>query len=210
MATVLLLHSVYGRRPGVEALAEVWRADGHRVLLPDLYDGAVAATLDEAFAIRDRVGELALAQRVAAAATGTGPGLVVAGLSMGAWLAGWLVAARPRSLVRPRGLLLLHGTCELPSDVVLGLPAQLHLADPDPFESAAEVAEFVTAARAAGMTLAVHRYPGVGHLFTDPGLADFDAVADERLVALTRGFLARIGGPRSDGPVGPGGVVDPG
>ncbi|KJY23910.1 dienelactone hydrolase, partial [Streptomyces sp. NRRL S-444] len=35
----------------------------------------------------------------------------------------------------------------------------------------------------------VHRYPGAGHLFTDPGLDDYDAQAAEQTWRVALAFL---------------------
>ena len=39
MATLVLLHSALGKTPGIEAIADRYRAAGHTVLAPDVYEG---------------------------------------------------------------------------------------------------------------------------------------------------------------------------
>ncbi len=42
----------------------------------------------------------------------------------------------------------------------------------------------------AGAAVQVFRYPGAGHLFTDPGTADYDGPAADRAWQRGLGFLA--------------------
>ncbi|NLF04799.1 MAG: carboxymethylenebutenolidase, partial [Actinomycetales bacterium] len=39
MATILLLHSALGLRPGVHAFADLLRERGHEIEVPDFYEG---------------------------------------------------------------------------------------------------------------------------------------------------------------------------
>jgi dienelactone hydrolase len=104
VAHVMLFHSVYGRRPAVLAAASRLRAAGHTVTAPDLYAGRLAATVDDGFALCDRVGWHVIMRRAGQALGGWPPETVLAGLSMGAAVAAGLLAGRPATA----GLLLLH------------------------------------------------------------------------------------------------------
>jgi dienelactone hydrolase len=111
---------------------------------------------------------------------------VYAGLSMGAALAQTLALADDRA----RGLLLLHGTSDLAAEASAeDLPVQLHVADPDAFEPAEWQNTWYLAMRRAGADVEVFRYPGAGHLYTDPDLADYDAEAADRTWTLALAFL---------------------
>ncbi|MEU3959378.1 hypothetical protein AB0F42_06100 [Streptomyces buecherae] len=70
MATIVLFHSVLGLRPVELGAAERLRRAGHEVVAPDLYAGAVAATLDEGFGPLDRVGWDAVVERARRALVG--------------------------------------------------------------------------------------------------------------------------------------------
>lgn len=185
MATILLLHSVYGLRPAVSAAADRLRADRHEVVTPDLYGLPAVETVEEGFALLDKVGRETVLDRARAAARDLPRETVLAGFSMGAGVAGALLAERPAA-----ALLLLHGTGGAPEAVRPGLPVQLHLADPDEYEPQDEVDEWQRAMSAAGADLSVHRYPGPGHLYTDPGVRDHDPVAAERTWERVLAFLA--------------------
>ncbi|MEV4490769.1 dienelactone hydrolase family protein [Micromonospora coxensis] len=188
MAEIVLLHSVFGLRPAVLADAERLRAAGHRVLTPDLYGVPAATTVEEGFALLEKVGQDEVLRRARAALAPLAPETVLAGYSMGAGVAGALLADRPAAAA----LLLLHGTGADPAAVRPGLPVQLHLADPDEYEPQAEIDEWERAMTAAGARLGVFRYPGPGHLFTDPGVPDHDPDATALTWQRVEAFLAAL------------------
>ena len=186
MAHVALFHSVYGLRPAVLAAADRLRAAGHEVHAPDLYGVPAVDTVEEGFALLDRIGRQNVLDRAGAALDGMPPDTVLAGFSMGAGVAGALLAARPDTA----GLLLLHGTGGSPEAVRPGLPVQLHLADPDVYDPPEEVVGWQREMTAAGADVVVHRYPGVGHLFTDPTVTDHDPGAADLTWHRVLAFLA--------------------
>ncbi|MET7876469.1 dienelactone hydrolase family protein [Micromonospora sp. DT68] len=186
MRHVVLFHSVYGLRPAVRAAADRLRAAGHRVATPDLYGVPATDTVEEGFALLDKVGHEVVLDRARAALRDLPPETVLAGFSMGAGVAGALLAERPAAA----GLLLLHGTGGAPEAVRPGLPVQLHLADPDPYDTPDEVDEWQRAMTDAGADLAVFGYPGAGHLFTDPDLDEYTPDAADAAWPRVLAFLA--------------------
>ncbi|MFH8367245.1 dienelactone hydrolase family protein [Streptomyces sp. NPDC018031] len=195
-ATILLLHSAFGLRPAVHTAADRLRAAGYEVHVPDLYAGQpvrIAGTVEEGMAIKDAIGSEELLRRaVAAAAPLSDRGVIYAGFSLGGSLAQNLALADDRA----RGLLLLHGTSDLADDAATdGLPVQLHVADPDPFEPHDWLNAWYLRMNRAGADVEVFRYPGAGHLYTDPELPDHDAEATEQTWRVALGFLAELSGP---------------
>ncbi|MGD9481884.1 dienelactone hydrolase family protein [Streptomyces sp. TRM70308] len=188
MATVVLFHSVYGPRPAVEDAARRLREAGHEAHTPDLFDGRTAGTAEEGMALAAEIGRDELLRRaVAVSAPLSERGLVYAGFSLGAALAQNLALADARA----RGLLLLHGTSDIPEDAAAdGLPVQLHVADPDPFEPHDWLSAWYLRMGRAGADVEVFPYAGAGHLYTDPGLPDHDAEAAERTWRVALAFLA--------------------
>ncbi|MGW0250651.1 dienelactone hydrolase family protein [Nocardia goodfellowii] len=187
---IMLFHSACGLRPAVHEAAERMRAAGHTVYVPDLYDGRTAESVAEGVAIRDEIGQDELLRRaVVAAAPHSEKGLVYAGFSLGAFFAGSIGLAD----VKARGLLLLHGTSDVPEDIsVDGLPAQLHVAEPDLYETDDWLNSWYLDMQRAGADVEIYRYRGAGHLYTDPGLPDWDAEAAERTWQLALGFLDEL------------------
>ncbi|WP_327069612.1 dienelactone hydrolase family protein [Kitasatospora sp. NBC_01250] len=192
MAQILLLHSAYGLRPAVHAAAERLRAAGHQVHVPDLYDGKVFDTVEEGMAYREELGNDELLRRAVGAAApllgAAGTRLVYAGFSLGGGLAQNLALADEHAL----GLLLLHGTSDLREDAATGIPVQLHVAEPDPFETEDWLNTWYLGMRRAGAEVEVHRYRGAGHLFTDAELPDYDAEAAETAWAAALDFLTEL------------------
>lgn len=173
MASVALFHSVYGLRPAVRAVAERMRAAGHLVATPDLYRAPAVDALAEGFALAERVGFETMLARARYAVRDLPPEAVLAGLSMGTGIVEALLPERPDTA----GILLLSGA----GGAFGKCPrAQLHVADPDPeFVPPAEVRRWTARMTAADTVFEVYRYPGVGHLWTDEHLPDFDPLAAE-------------------------------
>ncbi|MGW1077742.1 dienelactone hydrolase family protein [Streptomyces sp. NPDC002537] len=190
--TIVLFHSAYGLRPAVHAAAERLRAAGHEVHVPDLFDGRTADTVEEGMAIKDEIGKEELLKRaITAAAPLSDRGLVYAGFSLGGSIAQNVALADEKA----RGLLLLHGTSDLAEDASVDeLPVQLHVADPDPFEPHDWLNAWYLRMRRAGAEVEVHRYPGAGHLFTDPELADYDAEAADSAWRAALAFVDEVAG----------------
>lgn len=79
-----MFHSVYGLRPVELRLAAQLRVSGHSVITPDLYAGLAADTIEEGFALADRVGWAAITGRARAVLDEQSGDVVLAGISMGA------------------------------------------------------------------------------------------------------------------------------
>lgn len=188
---ILLLHSMYGLRPAVHAAADRLRAAGHEVHVPDLYEGRTADTAEEGMALKEEIGADELLKRaVRAAAPVSDRGLVYAGFSLGGSIAQNLALADAKA----RGLLLLHGTSDIADDTTTDeLPVQLHVADPDPFEPHDWLNAWYLRMGRAGADVEVFRYPGAGHLYTDPQLPDYDEQAAEATWRVALGFLDEVG-----------------
>ncbi|MFB7646691.1 dienelactone hydrolase family protein [Streptomyces sp. NPDC056084] len=184
---IMLFHSVYGLRPAVQEAAERLRAAGHQVHVPDLYEGRTAETVEEGSDIKDEIGADELLKRaVLAAAPYSESGLVYAGFSLGGSIAQNLALGDSKA----RGLLLLHGTSDMAEhSSVDELPVQLHIADPDPFETSDWLNSWYLRMQRAGADVEIYRYPGAGHLYTDPGLPDYDEAAAELTWRTALGFL---------------------
>ncbi|WP_326697037.1 dienelactone hydrolase family protein [Streptomyces sp. NBC_01754] len=187
---IMLFHSTYGVRPAVHAAADRLRAAGHEVRVPDLFEGHTFDTVEEGTAFKERVGKDELLKRaVLAAAPCSEQGLVYAGFSFGASVAQTLALGDAKA----RGLLLLHGTSDIAENASVDeLPVQLHVADPDAFESPDWLNSWYLQMQRTGADVEVYRYPGAGHLYTDPDLPDFDKPAADLTWKVALGFLATL------------------
>ncbi len=196
MAEVVLFHHVQGLTEGVRAFADQLRAGGHTVHTPDLFDGALPASLDEGVALAGSIGDEVLDERANQVVAGLPESLVYAGFSLGAATAQRFAQTRPGA----RGALLYEACLPITGDWAVGpwpdgVPVQIHGMDNDPFfglegdiDAARELVETV------GPDLAeLFVYPGNRHLFTDSSLPSYDADAAAMVLQRSRQFLDRLG-----------------
>ncbi len=184
---IMLFHSAYGPRPAVAEAAGRLRAAGHEVWTPDLFEGRTFDSVEEGVAYKEATGKDELLKRaVLAAAPYSERGLVYAGFSFGASVAQTLALGDDKA----RGLLLLHGTSDIAENAAVDeLPVQLHVAEPDPFETDDWLTAWYLRMGRAGADVEVYRYAGAGHLYTDSGLPDYDEEAAEATWRVALGFL---------------------
>lgn len=69
MTDVILFHHAQGRTAGIDAFADRLQDAGHRVTVPDLYDGATFDTIDVGVAHAEQIGFDEITARGVAAAT---------------------------------------------------------------------------------------------------------------------------------------------
>ncbi len=186
MVHVVLFHSILGLRPIERDLAREWEAAGHSVTLPDLYEGRTADSYDQGFALYREVGQSAVRARAAGALAAAPEEAVLSGVSMGAGRVSEHWGERPVS----RGALLIAGAGSWSPGLRVGLPVQVHIARPDPFDPEEVFEEWV--ATNPGAALELRRYDGVGHYFLDPALPDFNETAAREARAAMLAFLARL------------------
>ncbi|MDH4279841.1 MAG: dienelactone hydrolase family protein [Acidimicrobiia bacterium] len=197
MATVLVFHHALGRTEGILEFARRLEEAGHRVIVPDLFDGLLFASVDEGVAHAESTGFEAIIDRgVAAAAEVTGQ-FVVAGFSLGAMAAQKVAQSGSGSV---EGAVLYHSAVPpefFGSPWPAGLPLQIHITPGDPWaEEDIEVARELVGTVGA----MVFEYPGSGHLVADPTSDDHDPATADLMVERTLTFLSAI--PRRTDPVG--------
>jgi dienelactone hydrolase len=183
---MILFHHALGLTAGVEAFADRLRAAGHRVTVPDLYDGATFSTIDDGVAHAKGIGFDTILERGVAAASGLPDRAVYAGFSLGVMPAQKLAQTRPGALAA----ILYHSAFPAsefgdswPDSVAL----QIHTSEQDDWGDF-EVAEALVkdAADAELFT-----YPGSAHLFTDSSFNEYDATSAALVLERTLGLLRR-------------------
>jgi dienelactone hydrolase len=189
MAEILLFHHVLGRTTGMEALAERFRAGGHTVHLPDLFEGRVFANREEGRAYADEIGFATIIERGRLVAEALPRELVYAGVSLGALPAHLLTQTR----LGARGALFISAALE-PSDVdaawPVGVPVQIHLMEGDPLLVEGDL----DAARSIVETVPevdLFLYAGSAHLFTEL-VNEADEAATNLLVERAEELFARL------------------
>jgi carboxymethylenebutenolidase len=197
---VVVLHAWWGLNDDVIAYADRLAASGFAVVAPDMFDGHVASTIEDAErlsgaaespATNPPVESIALAA-VDDLATRLGPTsrLGVLGFSFGAAYATLIPAERERLIASVVYYGVYTGPhIEKSSAAMLG-----HFAESDQFESDEGIAELEDSLRAAGREVTIHRYPGTGHWFAEPSrdayVPEAADIAFERTVAFLRDHLS--------------------
>lgn len=186
MADIVLFHSALGLRPGVHQFADQLRRAGHTVHTPDLYEGRVFDELTDGVSCRDGIGFPELIARATAAVEPLPDRLVYAGFSMGCAPAQMFTQTRPGAA----GALLFHGA--LPSATFEtpwppSTPLAIHTMEHDEWVDMTDARLLADEARAE-----LFLYPGSGHLFADPDLAEYDEKAADLLMTRTLDFLSRL------------------
>jgi dienelactone hydrolase len=190
LTDVVLFHHAQGLTPGVRHFADDLRGHGHKVTVPDLYDGKTFDSLDAGVAYAEELGFGTVMERGRQAVEGMTDAVVYAGFSLGVLPAQLLAQTRPGA----KGALFFHSCVpisEFGGTWPGGVPVQIHAMEDDPL--------FVTegdlnAARALVETTEdaeLFLYPGDQHLFADDGLPSYDRAAATLLKQRVFGFLDR-------------------
>jgi dienelactone hydrolase len=188
MAELVLFHHAQGLTAGCLSFADVLRAAGHVVHVPDLYDGRTFTQLDAGVGHAKEVGFDKIVERGRRAAESLPNGIVYAGFSLGVMPAQMLAQTRPGA----KGALFFHSAippAEFGGPWPRGVPLQIHTMDADAWGDVDVARDLANTIEGAQLFL----YPGDRHLFTDNSLPDYDEGALALVKQRVLSFLARIG-----------------
>ncbi len=193
--SVLLLHEWFGLQEAFTNYADRFRDEGFTVLAPDLYDGYIASTVEEAETkMKATDADEKTMKRVRAAANflteNWHPRLGVVGFSMGAAYAAMLASSHP-----VEATVIYYSAWPGEDPANWSGPALAHFAENDEFEPKEDCEAFVTTLADNGVEVEGHFYPGTGHWFAnssaprgyDPEAAE---LAFQRTVEFFRHHLA--------------------
>ncbi|HEY7873647.1 MAG TPA: dienelactone hydrolase family protein [Actinomycetota bacterium] len=185
---VLVLHEFFGLQDSFVAYADRLNRAGFTVLVPDLYDGEIASSVDAATALARSLDRDATMRKLRAAAdlltANWHPRLGVVGFSLGADLAVELAALRPIE-----ALVVYYGTGSL-GDGRWNGPTLGHFAENDEWTPLSEAEAAFDALEAADVDAELIAYPGLGHWFANAAVIDsYDAEADAAAFEATSEFL---------------------
>ena len=188
---VLLLHAWWGLTQQIKDMADRFAGAGFTVLAPDLFNGVVLTTIEQAEANGE--GEESKSDRymeIVVAALGAlldrpdavGPAAVI-GYSFGAWYGAQVAKARSEV----KGLVNVYGGAfgPPPGGAYLG-----HFAENDRFTDAAEVGALQEEFGDRGE---YHVYPGTQHWFFEDDRPEYDPAAADLAFGRTVEFLDRLG-----------------
>ncbi len=189
MAEVLLFHHAHGLTAGVLAFGAKLRAHGHRVHIPDLYDGRTFDELEAGIEYAQEIGFNAVIERGVQTADGLPHHLVYAGFSLGVLPAQKLAQTRAGAA----GALLFHAcvaAAEFGHGWPQGVPVQIHGMDTDEIFVKEGDLDAARALVASTADAALFLYPGDRHLFADNSLSSYDESAATLLIERVLRFLA--------------------
>ncbi len=183
---VLVLHAWWGLKPFFKQVCDQLAAQGFTALAPDLYQGRIATTIDEAKALigqRDSelMSDIVKAAKDHLVSLRTDKPIGVLGFSMGA---SWslVVAANEPDI---SAAVIFYGSEGVDfSNVkakILG-----HYAEVDEWEPLDEVRKMEADMKAAGVEVTFHTYPKVGHWFVENDRPEYDSTS--ALLAWSRTF----------------------
>ncbi len=157
-----MLHPWWGLNEDVIAFADRLAGEGFAIAAPDLFDGSVASTVEDAERLARSADEAAVESLVLATidwlAERLGPDAKIGllGFSFGAW---WSVAsAADRD--RVAASVVYYGAVSGPELAGSTAPVLGHFAETDQFESDEAICEMESDLRSAGREATIHRYPG--------------------------------------------------
>ncbi len=190
---VVVLHAWWGLNDDVIAYADRLAASGFRVVAPDMFDGRVATTIEEAEGLSQAGDEVA--QDIVLAAVDelvkrVGPDgrLAALGFSFGAAYAIWAPSERERLAAS----VAYYGSYTGEFLARSKAPLLGHFAEHDQFEPEENVQALEQGLREAEREVEIHRYPGTGHWFAEPSRPDaYNRDAAELAFERTVAFLNR-------------------
>jgi carboxymethylenebutenolidase len=188
---VLVLHAWWGLKPFFKQFCDRLAKEGFTVLAPDLYQGRVAGTIDEAKALLDQR-DLALMQDTVDAAKDHLRGLVkgkvgLVGFSMGG---GWALEIAANSAEQIGAMVIFYGNGEADYGKITA-KVMGHFSDNDEWEPNEYVDMTFDAFKKAGVNATRHTYPGVAHWFMEEDRPEYDAAAAQLAWDRTVEFLKK-------------------
>jgi len=183
---ILVLHAWWGLKPFFKQVCDQLAAQGFTAFAPDLYQGRIATTIEEAKALMEKqdselMGDIVKAAKDHLVSLREGRPIGVLGFSMGA---SWsLVVAANEPDVAAAVIFYGSGGVDF-SNIkakILG-----HYAEVDEWEPSDEIKAMETEMKAAGLEVTFHTYPKVGHWFVENDRPEYDSTA--ALLAWSRTF----------------------
>lgn len=137
---VIVFHSVLGVRDVEQEAADLLRAQGHSVSVPDLFGGARAASIDEGAEIVSSLGWETVCRTAGSALERLPVDTLLSGFSMGTGVASHLWPSRPRA----PGAIFFHALPTVPLGLRPLFPFQVYVgAEDSVFASAGALARLV-------------------------------------------------------------------
>ena len=188
---VLVLHAWWGLKPFFKQVCDQLAEHGYTALAPDLYQGDIAKTIDEAKALHGKyenelMGDIVKAAKDHLAALRPGKPIGVIGFSMGAAWAVVTAANEPDVAAT----VLFYGAYSpdfsKAKSKILG-----HFSDNDEWEPMEGAQTMEQDMKNAGLDVTLHIYPGVAHWFMESDRPEYDTAAASLAWDRTFEFLKK-------------------
>jgi carboxymethylenebutenolidase len=191
---VLVLHAWWGLNDTFRRFCDRLAKEGFVTLAPDLYNGALAATREDAKRLMRQMDKDAARKTLNAALKDLAahpavdrPAVGVVGFSLGGYYALGLACQKPKNIA---AVVTFYGSgwgkfAEAQA-AFLG-----HFAEDDEFEPAADVRQLEQNIRQAGKAVAFYTYPGTKHWFFEPDRPEYNPGAAQLAWERTIVFLQK-------------------
>jgi carboxymethylenebutenolidase len=188
---ILLLHAWWGLKPFFKQVCDQLADHGYVVLAPDLRDGQIAATIDEAKELMQKSDDQFTDDIVMAAKDHlhnlTKNKIGVLGFSMGA---AWALVAAENDPEKIIATVLFYGAYPMNfkniRSKVLG-----HFCEVDEWEPIEGVDEMAANLKAVNVDVALHFYTGVDHWFMETDRPEYDSASAQLAWERTFEFLKK-------------------
>ena len=186
---VLLLHAWWGLKPFFKQVCDQLAEQGFTVLAPDLRDGKVAQTIDEAKELMQNsdgqfVGDIVMAANDYLREKVKGK-IGAIGFSMGAAWALVLASSKPEQVA---ALVLFYGNEGVDYGKITA-KVMGHYSDNDEWEPNEYVENTFAEFKKAGVDATLHIYPGVAHWLVESDRPEYDPAAAQLAWDRTFEFL---------------------
>jgi len=188
---ILVLHAWWGLKPFFKQVCDQLAEHGYTVLAPDLYQGDIAITIDEAKVFHEKhendfMGEIVKAAQVYLSKLCAGKPTGVMGFSMGAaW--SMIVATKEPDVST---VVLFYGAYA-PDLSQMKAKVLGHFAEVDEWEPLDGIRAVEKELRDAGLDVTFHIYPKVGHWFVESDRPEYDSAAAQLAWDRTFEFLKK-------------------
>lgn len=191
---VIVLHAWWGLNPSFKNLCDRLAAEGFAAFAPDLNDGKVATTIDEAKQIMSESDEQRKQDIVTAAPdflrnqhSVRKEAFSVIGFSMGAAWSLVLASERPKEI---RKIVMFYGAGEA-EYAKIKVDVLGHFAEKDEWEDEKYIRAMQNGMQAAGLKAEFHFYPETSHWFFENDRPEFDPEAADLAWKRTLEFLRK-------------------
>ncbi|WKZ39929.1 MAG: dienelactone hydrolase family protein [Anaerolineales bacterium] len=188
---VLLLHAWWGLKPAFKEMCDHIATQGYTVLAPDMRDGQIATTIDEAKALMEKsdgdfIGQVVFTAKDHLREITTGKiGLV--GFSMGA---AWALIVASTTPDQIGATVLFYGNEGVDYSKVTA-KVMGHYSDNDEWEPNEFVENTFAEFKKAGVDATLHIYTGVAHWFMESDRPEYDSAAAQLAWSRTFEFLKK-------------------